>query len=147
MDGHRQKTVACVVCNKNFSSEERVNEHNKKVHQKWKKDKKIGLHLTEVKLKTESPPGGSLPPPSGGGLPTPPGGGLPTPPGGGLHPPSGGGLPTPPGGGLHPPSGGGLPTPPGCGLHPPSGGHLMPFSAKLLDQQSNTVLLINQGCL
>jgi len=123
MDGHRQKTVACVVCNKNFSSEERVNEHNKKVHQKWKKDKKIGLHLTEVKLKTESPPGGSLPIPPGGGLPTPPGGGLP------------------------PPSGGGLPTPPGGGLHPPSGGHLMPFSAKLLDPQSNTVLLINQGCL
>ena len=43
MDGHRQKTVACVVCNKNFSSEERVNEHNKKVHQKWKKDKKASF--------------------------------------------------------------------------------------------------------
>ena len=49
MDGHKQKTCFCKICEKGFGSEAKVREHHRKVHERKTKKVKITILINTKK--------------------------------------------------------------------------------------------------
>ena len=52
LDGHKQKTCFCKICEKGFGSEAKVREHHRKVHER--KAKKVKNYYFNKHIKTLS---------------------------------------------------------------------------------------------